>query len=137
MHRRDWPMAPARSDDQPRALSRQRAVGPNLTKPVTNNRFSGRTVVVCDHFPREGGSRWQEKLVPMMAAVAMLLGSRETRLDLLLGILHTDPGGTLHRLARLEVFVNREEMLDLEEHILPDVGEIAYMVASMVRRRHA
>ena len=63
-----------------------------------------------------------------------LLGAHEARPDLGLGIVDPGPGRTLHRLSGLEVLVDAEEVLDLQQQVVPDIADVADVVAPVVRR---
>ena len=55
---------------------------------------------------------------------ALVLGALDRGEDLRLGLVAADPVGALDRLARLEVLVGLEEVLDLQAVELRHVGDV-------------
>src|SRR5690606_26883595 len=71
------------------------------------------------------------------SVAALLLEALVGPLDLGLGVRAAHPVGPLDRLARLQVLVDLEEVLDLQAVELRHVVDVAQVLHARVRRRHA
>ena len=114
----------SRPSDRGAADDRARSAGCEREKPGASETASEETQ--CGATVRGGGR-----------VVAGILGPLEAGAHLVLGLLDTGPAGALDRLARLQVLVDGEEVLDLGDQVVADVGEVAQVVTAVVRGRHA
>ena len=67
----------------------------------------------------------------------VLLGPGKAGHHFFLRFLHPGPGGALDRFPRLEVLVDGEEVLDLQQQIVPDVADVADVIAPVVESYRA
>src|SRR5215213_2548584 len=74
---------------------------------------------------------------PRAALVPVLFSTLEAGPNLFFRVVDANPGRTLDRLPRLEVFVDAEKVLDLEQQVLANVVDVSNVVSADIRRRNA
>src|SRR5215207_8221491 len=70
-------------------------------------------------------------------SVTVLFRTLEAGPNLLFRFVDADPRRTLDRLPRLEIFVDAEEVLDLEQQVLANVVDVSNVVSADIRGRNA